>query len=55
MSALPRNRGAPQVHLRVRQKAARTVPGIFPTEKCAQGQIRTRLPLMMDGLLHVVW
>ena len=31
----------------------KTLPGWFPTAKCAQGLIRYRSPLMADGLMHI--
>jgi hypothetical protein len=36
-----------------RRKRHRTLPGVFPTSKTPRGFIRTRLPLMMDGLVHI--
>jgi len=36
-----------------RRRHHRTLPGIFPTAKNPRGYIRTRLPLMMDGLVHI--
>ncbi|TBY68952.1 hypothetical protein E0H51_31580 [Rhizobium leguminosarum bv. viciae] len=30
-----------------------TLPGVFPTRKAATPWVRTRLPLMMDGLVHL--
>lgn len=30
----------------------KTLPGWFPTRKCAQGKIRFRSPLMADALMH---
>lgn len=36
-----------------RRQMHRTLPGIFPSKKVDGGYIRTRLPLMMDGLYHL--
>lgn len=30
-----------------------TLPGVFPTRKARTSWVRTRLPLMMDGLIHL--
>jgi hypothetical protein len=30
-----------------------TLPGVFPTRKASTPWVRTRLPLMMDGLIHI--
>ena len=46
-------RGEKPLREPARRRRHRTLPGVFPTSKNPRGYVRTRLPLMMDGLVHI--
>lgn len=45
--------GSSPVFEPARRVMHKTLPGIFPSKKVAGGYVRTKLPLMMDGLYHL--